>query len=479
MDESTKKVFISYSWAVQERVIELAERLIANGVDVVLDVYDLNDGDDKYAFMERSVNDPTIDNVLVICDKTYTDKANNRTGGVGDETVIITPEIYNHVKQSKFIPVIFEKDEEGRAYCPHFIKSRIYIDLSSDNQYEAEYEKLLRDIFKKPLYKKPALGKKPEWLEEDHVDLSAIRDTIKQVKGYNGQNQRKADFLLRKAADDFVEAAKEYTLSNDKPRDEALLVAIDQEKELRNLCLDYVDALIYSNLPLAETLVNLFERLYNELHNAEGQSSYRDSDFEFADFIIWELFIDITAILLHYKCFSELHNLLVRPYFLRKFYSTTEIEANSYCVFRKFSQTIEEVCKPKSSTPNLFTLAGDMIVKREKKPILTEESISNADIVLYQLASLLSIPQSEKSWQDEWFPTTYVYHSGFQSIWKRMKSKTYCEEIGPLFGVKTVDEIKNVVKNSVEDENMRYNRSFERAPGILSSISLDEIGTLE
>ena len=31
-----KKVFISYSWSVQQRVIELAERLMANGVEVVL-----------------------------------------------------------------------------------------------------------------------------------------------------------------------------------------------------------------------------------------------------------------------------------------------------------------------------------------------------------------------------------------------------------------------------------------------------------
>lgn len=30
MAAATKKVFISYSWAVQGRVMELAERLIAN-----------------------------------------------------------------------------------------------------------------------------------------------------------------------------------------------------------------------------------------------------------------------------------------------------------------------------------------------------------------------------------------------------------------------------------------------------------------
>ena len=152
-----KKVFISYSWSVQQRVIELAERLMANGVEVVLDVYDLKEGQDKYAFMEQAVNDPEIDRVLIVCDKVYTEKANSRSGGVGDETVIISPEIYGQVQQNKFVPIIFEVDENGKAYCPSYIKSRIYIDLSTeDDHYESEYEKLLRNIYEKPMYKKPA-----------------------------------------------------------------------------------------------------------------------------------------------------------------------------------------------------------------------------------------------------------------------------------------------------------------------------------
>ena len=104
MSTETKKVFISYSWKVQEKVIELAERLISNGIDVILDVYDLKEGQDKYAFMEQSVNDPSVDKVLIICDRSYMEKANDRSGGVGDETVIISPEIYGQMKQEKFIP---------------------------------------------------------------------------------------------------------------------------------------------------------------------------------------------------------------------------------------------------------------------------------------------------------------------------------------------------------------------------------------
>ena len=192
----TKKVFISYSWAVQSKVLELANRLISNGVEVIIDVYDLKDGQDKYAFMEQSVTNKSIDRVLLICDKTYCEKANKRSGGVGDEIVIISPEVYEQVDQLKFIPILFERDENGQDCLPQFLKSRIYINLIETNpHYEEEYEKLLRNIFEKPLLRKPALGNPPDWLNEETTDFSSIRDVIKQIKGYTGTNQTKLDSL--------------------------------------------------------------------------------------------------------------------------------------------------------------------------------------------------------------------------------------------------------------------------------------------
>ena len=54
----TPKVFISYSWTNpnhEEWVINLAERLVSDGVDVVIDKWNLKEGQDKYHFMESMV----------------------------------------------------------------------------------------------------------------------------------------------------------------------------------------------------------------------------------------------------------------------------------------------------------------------------------------------------------------------------------------------------------------------------------------
>lgn len=477
MTDATKKVFISYSWAVQERVIELAERLIANGIDVILDVYDLKEGQDKYAFMEQSVNDPVVDRVLIICDKTYTEKANSRNGGVGDETAIISPDIYGQVKQEKFIPIIFEVDEEGKAYCPSYIKSRIYIDLSSeDDRYEIECEKLIRNIYEKPLCKKPAIGVKPEWLENDTVDLSSIRDLIKQVRGYAGGNKSKADFLLRRAADEFVEAAKQYTLPKDKPKDDGLLQVIDQLKGYRDLFIDFCEASVYSAMPVSETIASIIERLYNELHDARERGSYGDTDFEQYDFLIWELFISITATMLHYEKYAELYDLLTHTYFLRINYLDSNVHACNYSEFRPHIRTIEEVCKPKSAEPMLYTLTGKILVEREKKPLLTRESISNADIVLYQLYPLFKLSTTGN---DQWFPTSFIYHRESQTMWQKLKSKENCLKIAPLFGVHTIEELKSIIFGAEPIEKSRYGHSFESAPYIPNCIKIEEIGSLK
>lgn len=76
-----KTVFISYSWSSKDWVLDFAEELQGTyGIKVVIDDWVLNDGDDLNAFMEREVSDPSIDKVLMICDKQYMEKADAREG---------------------------------------------------------------------------------------------------------------------------------------------------------------------------------------------------------------------------------------------------------------------------------------------------------------------------------------------------------------------------------------------------------------
>ena len=148
MSASKPKVFISYSWTSEEyqaSVVALADRLENDGVDVVIDVWDLRAGQDKYAFMEQCANDPTIDKVLVLCDARYAAKADARAGGVGDETAVITPEVFGNPWQTRVVPVLMERDADGGECLPTYLRSRMYVDLSGPG-FERGYAKLLATI---------------------------------------------------------------------------------------------------------------------------------------------------------------------------------------------------------------------------------------------------------------------------------------------------------------------------------------------
>ena len=154
------KVFISYSHDSPEHkrwVSELAARLRHNGIDAILDQWDLGPGDDITLFMESGLRDS--DRVLVICTDTYVSKANAGEGGVGYERMIVTAQLIQNLGTNKFIPVI--RQASGEEKTPTFLGTRVFIDFTAESQFDAAFEKLLRELHREPTMQKPPLGKSP------------------------------------------------------------------------------------------------------------------------------------------------------------------------------------------------------------------------------------------------------------------------------------------------------------------------------
>ncbi len=187
MDEEYPRVFISYSHDNIEhvkRVERLAEDLVNDGVDVKADFWELRDGHDVYNFMEKIGNPDFIDKVLMIFDKSYVEKANNKKAGTGVETQIISKDIYKQIedKNVRFVGIVIETDENGDACCPYFYKSKMYIDYCDEDSAES-YDQILRFIYNKPLKKKPKFGKRPELDSESNQISLGTRIYFKRVVG--------------------------------------------------------------------------------------------------------------------------------------------------------------------------------------------------------------------------------------------------------------------------------------------------------
>jgi len=187
------KVFISYSWSSEEHkqwILYLAEKLVSeSGLDVILDRWHGVVGHDRFQFMEESIK--LADKVLVICDKTYCEKANGRLGGVGTETIIITPSVYKDTKQDKFIPISLGI-ENGEYLLPDFFKSRFALGIIKPDDFEKSYKELERLIWQEPLLTPPVRGKKPDFNQETKVkDETIITELI-----FNHDDEERVIWLL-------------------------------------------------------------------------------------------------------------------------------------------------------------------------------------------------------------------------------------------------------------------------------------------
>lgn len=155
------EVFISYSWDSEEHikaVLSLSDRLRSEGIDCVLDQYEVSPPEGWPRWMDRKIADASL--VLVICTETYFNRATghetpDRGNGVKWESGIIYQHLYNQGSENvKFIPVVF--GETDRRYIPLPLQGASCFSANT----EAGYERLYGRLIGRPQAQKPPLGQR-------------------------------------------------------------------------------------------------------------------------------------------------------------------------------------------------------------------------------------------------------------------------------------------------------------------------------
>jgi SEFIR domain-containing protein len=321
---SGPKLFISYCWSSPEHerwVLQLAEGLVSQGIDVILDKWNLLPGHNAHAFMESMVTDPTVTKVLMICDEKYKSKSNTRSGGAGIEAQIITPELYRKNAQDKFVAVVREKDDEGRTLVPAYYTGRIFIDLSDAATYSEEYEKLIRWAWDQPLYVKlirwawdqplyvkPALGKKPQFLEEDNrsiklstsVQFRRVTDCIRNDRGNAVQ-------ALEEYFDNLLLEMNKFSIEYNRDNFDDLVISnIDSFLPYRNEMVELflMIAMYRRDQESAEVTHKFFEKLLPFTYMPNNVSQWTVESVDNFRFIAYELFLCLIGACIKYERFS-------------------------------------------------------------------------------------------------------------------------------------------------------------------------------
>lgn len=475
--EKTPKIFISYSWSSpshQEWVISLAERLVSDGIDVVFDKWDLKEGHDKYDFMESTVKSEEINKVLIISDKKYTDKANTRSAGVGTETQIISPKIYENVTQEKFIPLVREQDENGNAYLPIFLKGRIYIDFSSDEQFELNYENLLRNIYQRPTYNKPKLGKAPGYLFEEspmnHKTTSILRSFENQIE----KNPKRINSIIREFLDEFYNNLKDYPVTCKSNRTVEVGKAVHDNiikyTPLRNDFINFFDKVSKTDLEIDfDILIRFLEKLPLFKSEFDGER-ISNQYFDNYKFIMHELFIYLIAIALKNENYKMIEELFYSSYFFQDKYDYIR-EPKSFSKLYYYIDVMDLYYKEIYST-NLICPMADFIIKRIPEGF-TIDMVVEADLLCHYICQLNN---------NRWFPVTYLYkREKYFDFLQRFVSIRHFEKAKGVFEVNTPLELQEKLKSYKESdknpENMRHNYAFDSVKPIYTIIEIEKIGS--
>ncbi len=480
MQDDSPKVFISYSWSSpghQALVQQWAEQLVSDGVDVVLDVYDLKEGHDKYAFMERMVTDESVTHVLVVCDKAYAKKADTRKAGVGTESQIISKEVYEKVEQSKFIPIVCEFDEKGEPILPTFLSSRIWIDFSSPEAANENWERLIRLLYGKPFHVKPKLGKTPAYVRDDSGapaspslgKFNALKQSI--LQGKPGLGLYRNDFL-----DSCIEYADSLRV-RERPSVESLgekiLADCTQLKHVRDHIVDWVQ-LEGSAAPseqFNDALIEFLERLRELKSRPPEVNSWNDAWFEAHSLFVYETFLYVIAALLKAGAYSALHEVFTSHYVMPKTERYGDQRFENFDCFYGYSESLQTVLAPEGQ--RLYSPAAELIKRQADREDIPFEDVIQAELLVLLMAFITP--------DTRWYPQTHHYASRMRDypFFLRATQHKGFKKLAAVTGVSDADNLREKVKEGIERlevgkwHNFQFNRNFS------SAMNLDKLDTLK
>jgi hypothetical protein len=442
------KIFISYSWTSPEHqawVLELATQLQDNGIDVTLDRWDLKEGHDSNAFMEKMVVDRTIEKVIIVSDRAYAEKADGRQGGVGTEAQIISPQIYAKAVQSKFVAVVSEVDADGKPFLPAYYGSRIFIDLSNQEIYPQNFEQLVRWIFNKPAFPKPRLGPRPAYLDEQAVLLPTKSRAMRAID----QLQKRSNLsepALRDYLETLAEGLEPLRLDGKSdPFDQAVIDSIGAFLPYRD---EYVQVLTMAarNDPSEGVIAatrRFLEALVVYCYRPANVTTWSEFWFDNYRFITYELFIYTVALLLKYERFSALDNLIGGGFYVGGVQEFSQKPIQGVGAF-SFSMDSFEIRKRRLSL-NRTSLTADLMQDRSKIAGISFDDVMQADFVLFIRNAFDSLKVKD---YNNWYPDTLVYlghrRAPFE-VFARARSKRYFDKLAPVIGASDKAELIEII----------------------------------
>lgn len=454
-----KNVFVSYCHkdVAEEWIDKLATSLGRYGINCIVDIYDLQLGQDLNYFMEQIKR---VDKVLILLGKEYKERANDRKAGVGTETQIISNDVYNDVEQTKFIPIVVNKDENEEAYLPYYLETRLYTDFSDDSLFAKNIDELARQIHKLPKRVKPIVTEPPQFLIRKSESSLLIRDDMT------------FDDLITVVLKEMENIKCSHNEFKDEG-DEAIVRKIEESKEIRDYFIKGFWKAVDNQSVTFEQIVLFLERAYC-IADTYKESTYYKEQNDGCRFLLQEIIIYIIAILYRKQKFVMIRQIIKTTYFPDTSYAREGIRLES---FYFHLNSLDD----RNFRLNLHrrSVHADLLMQRAnvKDVDINFDDIRLADNLILILLEWFSKVDSGYIY---WYPVTIVYatfgRDNCLQLRKYLMSQSRFEGIRELFGVKSEAEfLKRYTELSgiLKEENRRSGMCI--IPSICSIVKPDEL----
>ncbi|MTD10816.1 TIR domain-containing protein [Acinetobacter sp. YIM 103518] len=466
---ATPKIFISYSWTTPEHqswVIELAETLVQNGVDVVLDKWELHEGDDSHAFMERMVNDSSVTHIIMIIDEKYTARANDRSGGVGTESTILSNELYTKKGKNNIVAVLAEPNVNK----PTFYASRIHIDLSNEEKYTEELEKLIRWAFGKFEYEKPVLGTPPSFIVAEDTGI-VLNTNLEYKLAIDSLKKGKANVIssVKNYLEKLETEISKYKFDKNDTKQqffaklESFKAYVDEFKNITN------EACLFRNSSIHRLYHKFFEELLTYQEVIPNGQSKLIAEIEFFRFITWILVLNYISILIKNESFDEVAEFLEEIYTLPEYFRNSEnTKYRNFLVFKLYTDGFIDSLEEQK----YYSIEGHLLKEFSNDQIVSFKELCETDLLIYLKSLVLALEEKEGG-ASIWWPNAGFYvldrHNPLK-IFAKSEKQSYFSEIKKILNIENLEFVQTV--HALKDPHGWGNFYLPRWSGSFQSVNL-------
>ncbi|MFI8570988.1 hypothetical protein ACIGEO_05640 [Stenotrophomonas bentonitica] len=308
--------------------------------------------------------------------------------------------------------------------------------MSTEEKYADQFETLLRWLFNKRLYVKPALGERPTFLADDvqlalgtEVQLHRAEDAIRSGRSY-------AVPAVEEFFEKFLEAIESFEIGEDDEVDvPSILSAIERTIPARNQFVKFVRLIAQYNCgdEIIASLHRFFEACLALLDVERAGYNYNPNRRDPIRFLVGELFLYAVAALLQRERFGAIERLIGPAYYSRSRAQYNQVVRSYWDLYGSLNseREIQRHLKKVSARAKLLET-------RNEGSGVPFDSLVQADIILWLRTA--PIRATQRAW---WYAVTPIYLSNSHvpiEIFARSISRDYLSKVLPLVGATTKEE---------------------------------------